>query len=134
MRLTVLLSLLTLMLFAEPIRWYDHYDEAFAAAKKTHKPLMLFLTQPRCGTCAFMKEKVLSDPAVQSYVRRHFIAAELNAGDAGLPKKYRVKVTPVFTFIDPGSDEIVEQTVGGKKAPRFLETLESVIDDWSEQE
>jgi hypothetical protein len=129
MRPLLILSLLTLTLAAAPIRWYDSYKEAAAQAREAHKPLMLFLSRPDCKSCAYMHEKVFTDKKVQAYVRKHFIAAELPIRDPGLPAKYRMKVSPVFTFLDATQDEIVEQIVGGKKAAYFLETLRQVVED-----
>ena len=129
MRPLPFLLLLCLTLAAAPIRWYGDYAAAFAAARETHKPLMLFLTRPGCKSCAYMRDKVFTDGAVQAYVNAHFIAAELGNADSGLPQRYRMKVTPVFTFLDADEDEIVEQIVGGKNAPHFLETLETVRED-----
>lgn len=134
MRLPLLLIVTVVLLSAAPIRWHGDYDGAFAEAKRTHKPLLLFLTQPHCRTCAYMKKDVLTDPAVASFVNAHFVAAELGMQDNGLPKRYRVQVSPVFTFIDPQEDEIIEQIQGGRKPDRFLDTLESVIDDYSDSE
>ena len=129
MRPFFLLALLALALAAEPIRWVDDYDRAFAQARAAHKPLMLFLTRPGCKSCTYMREAVLTDDAVQAYVNARFIAAELPIRAPGLPEKYRVEVSPVFTFIDPAEDEIVEQIIGGKKAAPFLKTLQGVIAD-----
>ena len=129
MRPALLLLLLAIAVTAAPIRWYGDYATACAEARKTHKPLMLFLTRPGCKSCAYMRDRVLTERDVQAYLGAHFVTAELPIRDAGLPEKYRVKVSPVFTFLDAGEDEIVEQIQGGKKAPQFLQTLKSVIRD-----
>ena len=124
-----MLSLLALTLAAGPIRWVNDYHQAFAQARAAHKPLMLFLSRPGCKSCAYMHDKVFTDMKVQAFVNAHFIAAELPIRDPGLPEKYQVKVSPVFTFLDAGADEIVEQITGGKKPARFLETLQQVLED-----
>ena len=129
MRQIFLLSLLAVTLAASPIHWYKNYPDALSEAKKTNKILMLFLTRPGCKSCAYMRDRVLTERDVQAYLGAHFVTAELPIRDAGLPEKYRVKVSPVFTFLDAGEDEIVEQIQGGKKAPQFLQTLKSVIRD-----
>ena len=129
MRLFILPALLALSLAAAPIRWIGDYGTAAAQAKSAHKPLMLFLTRPGCKSCIYMREKVLTDAKVQDFVNRYFIAAELPIQDSGLPKEYRVEVSPVFTFIDAGEDEIVEQIIGGKNAPHFLEMLKRIRKD-----
>jgi len=129
MRPFVLLTLLALTLGAAPVRWVGDYETAFAQARAAHKPLMLFLSRPDCRSCTYMREAVFTDNAVQAYVNARFIAAELPIRDPGLPEKYRVEVSPVFTFIDPAEDEIVEQIIGGKKAMPFLKMLQDIIAD-----
>ncbi|WP_345970425.1 thioredoxin fold domain-containing protein [Sulfurimonas sp. HSL1-6] len=111
------------------IAWYTGYDEAVRAAKLAHKPLMLFLTKPRCKVRGFMQKDVFTDPEVAAYIETHFIAADIWNDHESLPPKYRVTASPVFTFLDADEDEIIEQVVGGKPPSRFLETLHSVIDD-----
>jgi len=127
MRRFILFFSLSLALAAAPIQWYGDYAEAYARAQEAHKPLMLFLTREGCKSCAYMREKVLTDKAVRDYVSVHFIAAELPNSDSSLPTSYRVKVTPVFTFIDAEEDEIVEQIIGGKEATHFLKTLKNIL-------
>jgi thioredoxin-related protein len=68
MRLAFVVFLLSLSLFAGNLTWHSTYDEAFDTAKKEHKFLMLFLTQPGCKTCAYMREKTLKDPRVTCQV------------------------------------------------------------------
>jgi thioredoxin-related protein len=129
MRPLLLAALFASVLCAEPVRWIGDYDAAVAEAKKTHRLLMLFLSKPHCKSCRFMKEKVLTDQKVQSYLQAHFVSAELDLNDRTLPEKYRMRLSPVFTFLDPEADEIVEQIIGGKKAPAFLETLQDIIEE-----
>ncbi|MHC3993498.1 thioredoxin family protein [Thiomicrolovo sp. ZZH C-3] len=111
------------------IAWFTRYDEAVRAAQQAHKPLMLFLTKPRCKVRSFMQKDVFTDPEVAAYITAHFIAADIWNDDESLPEKYRVNASPVFTFLDAEKDAIIEQVVGGKPPARFLETLQSVIDD-----
>jgi len=129
MKRIILFFSLSMTLAAAQIQWYGDYAKAYAQAHESHKPLMLFLTREGCKSCAYMREHVFTDKAVQDYVSAHYIAAELPNGDSSVPAPYRIKVAPVFTFIDTGEDEIVEQIIGGKKAAAFLELLESIIDD-----
>lgn len=129
MRPMFLATLFSSMLYAAPLQWMGDYDSALSEAKKVHRPLMLFLSKPHCKTCRFMQEKVFTDPKVQAYLQKHYVAAKLNVKDHTLPEKYRMPMSPVFTFVDPAQDEIVEQIIGGKKATAFLQTLQNVLDE-----
>ncbi len=126
MRQIFLLSLLAVTLAASPVHWYKNYPDALNEAKKTNKILMLFLTRPGCKSCAYMRDKVFTDKKVLAYVGTHYVAAELLIHAPSLPKEYWMKFSPVFTFIDPKEEEIVEQLIGGKDAPHFLEMLKRV--------
>ena len=46
---------------------YFDYDEALAAARKLHKPLMLDFTGINCVNCRKMEGQVWSDPQVMKY-------------------------------------------------------------------
>lgn len=129
MRLMFVVFLFSLSLFAGNLTWHSTYNEAFDTAKKEHKLLMLFLTQPGCKTCAYMRDETLKDPKVTAYLETHFTVAELYMESKSLPKRYRVKMSPVFTFIDPEEDDIVEQIMGGRTPERFLQTLYGIVKD-----
>lgn len=134
MRVLFLFVLPALLWAALPVRWYSDYGQAYTAAKTAHKPLMLFLTQPHCGTCRYMKEEVLSHPDVAAFLGEHFVTATCYMKDDALPERYQSSVTPVFTFVDVQEDEIIEQIRGGRKPARFLQTLRNVVDDLDEED
>lgn len=129
MRIAFLTTLLTLLLNASGIQFMKNYDDALAEAKKTHKPLMLFLTQPGCGVCRFMEDEVFTDQKVRAYAAAHFVSAEFYIQDPDLPETYRAEVSPVITFIDPDSGDILEQILGGKKPSYFYDALVDIIDE-----
>lgn len=132
--LILALSLSSALFIHAHAQWFEGYADAMQHARQTHTPLMLFLTQPRCHVCRDMRSDVLPDPVVAIYLQKHFVAAEVFIDDPALPKRYRMGMTPVFTFIDPDSGEIIERIEGGRTAERFLETLHSVIEDLEEEE
>lgn len=130
MRLAFAIFLLfSLTLSGGTLTWHSDYNEAFNIAKKEHKLFMLFLTQPGCKTCVYMRDKTLQDTKVKTYLQTHFIVAELYMQARSLPRRYRAQMSPVFTFIDPEEDDIVEQIMGGRTPKRFLQTLHGVVED-----
>lgn len=128
MRLLFLMTTLALLLCAEPIHWYESYTTALAEAKKTHRPLMLFLTQPGCKTCRYMEEQVFPDPKVSAYLNEHYIAARFHIQEPELPERFRVEMSPIFTFVDPASGEVLDQIIGGKKPEYFYDALEELVE------
>ncbi len=64
------------------------YDEALAASKKLHKPVMLKFTGFYCVNCRKMESMVWSDPGVARILKNDFIIASLycDADKVKLPK------------------------------------------------
>jgi thiol:disulfide interchange protein DsbD len=53
------------------------YDEALAAARKLHKPLMLDFTGINCVNCRKMEGQVWSDPQVMKILKEDFVIVSL---------------------------------------------------------
>lgn len=56
---------------------YFDYNEALAAARALHKPLMLDFTGINCVNCRKMEGQVWSDPAVMDMLKNDFVIASL---------------------------------------------------------
>lgn len=56
---------------------YFEYEEALAAAKKLHKPIMLDFTGINCVNCRKMESQVWSKPEVADRLKNDFIVASL---------------------------------------------------------
>lgn len=59
------------------LRTYFDYNEALAAARALHKPLMLDFTGINCVNCRKMEGQVWSDPAVMQILKNDFVIASL---------------------------------------------------------
>lgn len=120
----LLLFLFTaLTLHASGIDWYYDYGEALDAAKKEDKHILVFITQPGCGTCNYMKENVFVDTNVETYINAHYIPLDMTVYDKALPEHLKVRVTPVFHFLDAEGKPLRQKMIGGKTAPSFLKLL-----------
>ena len=109
------------------ITWQHDYDDALKYAQKVHKPLLLFMSQERCGSCKYMKEEVFTDAALIAYIHTHFVPVMLDMNDMMVPDELQVEVTPVFHFLDANGTKLRESLIGGKTAPFFLPLLQKVI-------
>jgi thiol:disulfide interchange protein DsbD len=58
------------------VTFFD-YDEALAASKKLHKPVMLDFTGINCVNCRKMEAQVWSKPEVAKILKEDFIVASL---------------------------------------------------------
>jgi uncharacterized protein YyaL (SSP411 family) len=86
-----------------PVDWYPWGQEAFAKARREHRPIFLSVGYATCYWCHVMEREVFSDPAIAALMNRWFVnvkvdreerpdldeiyiaATELLAGSAGWP-------------------------------------------------
>ena len=94
------------------IGYYD-YDEALAAAKELKKPLFIDFTGHGCVNCRKMEEKVWSDEAVLSILKKDYVIVSLYVDD----KKIKLPSSQCFTT--PSGKKITK--LGDKNA--FIEEL-----------
>ncbi len=123
MKNLLLLILMTLGLYASEVSWFTSYVEGSQAAKEQQKPMLVFMNKPGCGSCAYMKENVFTDPSVIEYLNNNYISISLDIHTNDAPKDLQVKVTPVFYFLNADGSEAQERLLGGKTAPFFLKLL-----------
>ena len=101
------------------ISWYRDYDEALAASKAQHKPvLILFQEVPGCATCRNYGNKVLSHPLLSEAIENEFIPLAIfnNKGgkDAAVLKKYREPSwnNPVVRIVNASGENLVNRILG----------------------
>lgn len=123
MKKLLLLTLMSLSIYASEVAWFTSYAEASQDAKEKNKPMLVFMNKPGCGSCAYMKENVFTDASVISYLNSNYISISLNIHTNDAPKNLQVNVTPVFHFLNADGSEAQEKLVGGKTAPFFLKLL-----------
>jgi thioredoxin-related protein len=119
----ILLSLLTLSLYASDVAWFDSYEKAAKTAMSDNKPMLVFMSQPGCGSCAYMKENVFTDESIIAYLNEHYVSVSLNIHENDAPKELQVSVTPVFYFLNSDGSQALETLIGGKTAPFFIKLL-----------
>ena len=124
MKKFLLLLATVFTLHAGDIEWFFDYNEAMKSAQKEHKNILVFMSQPGCGTCEYMKENVFVDKDVETYINRNFVALNLNVYDEDVPHDLKVRVTPVFHFLDAEGKPVHAKLIGGKTAPFFLKLLQ----------
>jgi thiol:disulfide interchange protein DsbD len=134
---------------------YLDYNEALAAAKKAHKPLMLDFTGITCVNCRKMESKVWSASEVLQRMKNDFIIASLfcDASQVSIPKeeqyhsealgadvtnlgdrsldlqitKFGSNAQPLYYFVDGDGNKLADKGYGyDPDVSKFVAHLEAV--------
>ncbi len=121
--------------------WDDPFKDLQAdveAARKEGKAgVFAFFQMDECPFCHRMKTQVFIDPAVQEYIKKHFVTVSIDIeGDVMMTapdgeqlkekdfafKKYRVRATPVMIFFDTEGEPALRYT-GPTQSPEEFRQL-----------
>ncbi len=56
-----------------PVNWFPWGDDAFAAARRLDRPVLVSIGYSTCHWCHVMEEESFDDPQVAEYLNEHFI-------------------------------------------------------------
>jgi len=94
----------------QPIRWHEWGQEAFAAAQRENKPMLLDIGAVWCHWCHVMDRESYDDPEVAQIVNQHFIAVKVDRDERpDIDSRYQVAVSsisgqggwPLTAFLTP---------------------------------
>ncbi len=61
-----------------PVDWYPWGDEAFAAAKRLGRPVLLSVGYSTCHWCHVMEEESFEDEEIARYLNEHYVAIKVD--------------------------------------------------------
>jgi uncharacterized protein YyaL (SSP411 family) len=80
----------------QPIRWHEWGEEAFAAAQRENKPMLLDIGAVWCHWCHVMDRESYDDPEVAQIVNEHFIAVKVDRDERpDIDSRYQVAVSAI---------------------------------------
>jgi uncharacterized protein YyaL (SSP411 family) len=94
----------------QPIRWYEWGDEAFAAAQRENKPILLDIGAVWCHWCHVMDHESYDNPEVARIVNENFIAVKVDRDERpDIDSRYQAAVSaisgqggwPLTAFLTP---------------------------------
>ena len=94
----------------QPIHWYEWGEEAFAAAQRENKPMLLDIGAVWCHWCHVMDRESYDDPEVAQIVNENFIAVKVDRDERpDIDSRYQVAVSsisgqggwPLTAFLTP---------------------------------
>jgi len=94
----------------QPIQWHQWGEEAFAAAQRENKPILLDIGAVWCHWCHVMDRESYDSPEIAQIVNEHFIAVKVDRDERpDIDSRYQVAVSsisgqggwPLTAFLTP---------------------------------
>jgi uncharacterized protein YyaL (SSP411 family) len=130
----------------QPIQWHEWSSEAFAAARRANKPILLDIGAVWCHWCHVMDRESYDDPEIAQIVNENFIAVKVDRDERpDIDSRYQVAVSaltgqggwPLTAFLTPdgkpfyGGTYFPPQDHYGR--PNFKRVLTSIAQAYREK-
>src|SRR5579863_5319659 len=130
----------------QPIQWHEWGEEAFAAARRQNKPMLLDIGAVWCHWCHVMDRESYDDPEVAALVNEHFIAVKVDRDERpDIDTRYQAAVSavsgqggwPLTAFLTPDGKPFYGGTYfppnDGYGRPSFKRVLLSIANAYKEK-
>ncbi len=130
----------------QPIQWHEWGAEAFAAAARDNKPMLLDIGAVWCHWCHVMDRESYDDPEVAAIVNQHFIAVKVDRDERpDIDSRYQAAVQavsgqggwPLTAFLTPDGKPFYGGTYfppqDGYGRPSFRRVLLSIANAYAEK-
>ena len=130
----------------QPIQWHEWGDEAFAAAKRENKPMLLDIGAVWCHWCHVMDRESYDDPDVAAIVNEHFVAVKVDRDERpDIDSRYQAAISavsgqggwPLTAFLTPDGKPFYGGTYfppnDGYGRPSFRRVLHSIANAYKEK-
>src|SRR3984957_19202239 len=130
----------------QPIQWHEWGPEAFAAAQRDNKPMLLDIGAVWCHWCHVMDRESYDDPEIAAIVNEHFIAMKVDRDERpDIDSRYQAAVQavsgqggwPLTAFLTPDGKPFYGGTYfppnDGYGRPSFRRVLLSIANAYKEK-
>ena len=130
----------------QPIQWHEWGTEAFAAAQRENKPMLLDIGAVWCHWCHVMDRESYDDPEIAAIVNQHFIAVKVDRDERpDIDSRYQAAVQavsgqggwPLTAFLTPDGKPFYGGTYfppsDGYGRPSFRRVLLSIANAYTEK-
>jgi uncharacterized protein YyaL (SSP411 family) len=130
----------------QPIQWHEWGEEAFAAARRENKPMLLDIGAVWCHWCHVMDRESYDDAEVAAIVNDNFIAVKVDRDERpDIDSRYQAAVSavsgqggwPLTAFLTPDGKPFYGGTyfppVDGYGRPSFKRVLLSIANAYKEK-
>ena len=117
---------------SKSIKWYS-YDEGIATGHSEGKNIYINFHAVWCGPCKYMEKTTFSNPAVISYLNKHFISIKVDIDkETKISDKYGARAIPDNWFLFKNGDPIGRRK-GYIDPDTFMKILKSIQEDMGEK-
>ena len=130
----------------QPIRWHEWGEEAFAAAQRENKPMLLDIGAVWCHWCHVMDRESYDDPEIAAIVNENFVAVKVDRDERpDIDSRYQAAVQavsgqggwPLTAFLTPDGKPFYGGTYfppsEGYGRPSFRRVLLSIAAAYKEK-
>jgi len=130
----------------QPIQWHEWGPEAFAAAQRDNKPMLLDVGAVWCHWCHVMDRESYDDPEIAAIVNEHFVAVKVDRDERpDIDSRYQAAVQavsgqggwPLTAFLTPDGKPFYGGTYfppsDGYGRPSFRRVLLSIANAYKEK-
>jgi uncharacterized protein len=130
----------------QPIHWHEWGEEAFAAAQRVNKPMLLDIGAVWCHWCHVMDRESYDDPEIAAIVNEFFIAVKVDRDERpDIDSRYQAAVSavsgqggwPLTAFLTPEGMPFYGGTyfppTDGYGRPSFKRVLLSIANAYKEK-
>lgn len=130
----------------QPVNWHEWGEEAFAAAKRENKPILLDIGAVWCHWCHVMDRESYDDPEIAQLVNERFVAVKVDRDERpDIDSRYQVAVSsisgqggwPLTAFLTPDGKPFYGGTYFPPNdhygRPSFKRVLLAISDAYREQ-
>jgi len=130
----------------QPIQWHEWGADAFAAAQRENKPMLLDIGAVWCHWCHVMDRESYDDPEIAAIVNQHFIAVKVDRDERpDIDSRYQAGVQavsgqggwPLTAFLTPDGKPFYGGTYfppsDGYGRPSFRRVLLSIASAYAEK-
>jgi uncharacterized protein YyaL (SSP411 family) len=130
----------------QPIQWHEWGAEAFAAARRDNKPMLLDIGAVWCHWCHVMDRESYDDAEIAAIVNQHFIAVKVDRDERpDIDSRYQAAVQavsgqggwPLTAFLTPDGKPFYGGTYfppgDGYGRPSFRRVLLSIANAYAEK-
>ena len=120
---------LSVMLYADHVRWSGHYDAALRRAMTEHKPLLVLLVKPGQSLSRDIVRRQFMDQPYVDTINQHFVSVMLTYGSKrSYPiEMYYTTAFPTLFLVDSQTELFLHAPLYGREIEGVGKVVSAII-------